>query len=891
MKCLKIMTWNANGLIRRKNELKVVLEVNNIDICLVSETHFTRDSYCKIGGYKLYHALHPSNKARGGSAVIIKENFSHHEFAKIETEMFQICAIEVKMASYSTTLASIYIPPRHIVKEKIFEDVFGQLGNRFIIGGDFNAKNTYWGSRVTTERGRELYQYLSKQNCDPHTSGTPTYWPTDPTKLPDLIDFFITKNISANYLVVEDCHDLSSDHSPIILSLSDWVIQKPHRPVLANKHTNWDNFKVEVNQRVVLSTVLDTEEDIDHDLTELICNIQTAASNSTPAIRKRLKGINYPREILAAIKEKRKARKRWQATRAPAHKAAWYKATNELRQMMKEINDATNEDFVTSLTNHRDTDYSLWKATKHLKRPTVQAPPIKKQTTGEWVRTNQEKADVFADYLANIFTPNPGEPNEEPLEEIPLCEPETYIPLVTVKEVQRTIQKEINPKKAPGYDLITGQILKYLPRKIVVKITQIINAAIKLRHVPQLWKIAEVIMIPKPGKPANELTSYRPISLLPVLSKLFEKLIHRRLLKIIDERKLIPKHQFGFRKQHSTIDQVHRIISVIERALEEKKVCSAIFLDVTQAFDKVWHKGLNYKLRKLLPACYAKLLQSYLTDRYFRIKQDDAFSEPKMIQAGVPQGSVLGPLLYLLYTCDLPETEENTTATFADDTAVLAIGETNLESVTKLNLSISRIHNWTTKWRIRMNEAKSVHVDFTNKKINYVPACLNDKVIPYANEAKYLGMTLDAKLRWKAHVKKKKAELVVKFRKMYWLMGRRSKMSIHNKLILYKQVLKPVWAYGAHLWGCTAQSNRDIIQRFQNNVLRCCVDAYRYFRNDRLHYELQIESVNEVIRNQAINHLVRLRDHVNEDVVRLLDTDDLLRRLKRTKPHELVQLV
>ncbi|CAB0001723.1 unnamed protein product [Nesidiocoris tenuis] len=339
--------------------------------------------------------------------------------------------------------------------------------------------------------------------------------------------------------------------------------------------------------------------------------------------------------------------------------------------------------------------------------------------------------------------------------------------------------------------------------------------------------------------------------------------------------------------KHSTIDQVHRIVNIIEEALEKKNVCSGIFLDVAQAFDKVWHEGLNHKLKKMLPYQYVELLESYLSRRYFCIKQEDAYSEPRTINAGVPQGSVIGPLLYLLYTCDLPETEENTTATFADDTAILAVGESNEESTQKLNRAISRISSWTAKWRIRLNEAKSVHIDFTNRSIVYTPTFINGVAIPYVNEAKYLGMTLDAKLRWKEHVKKKKTELVLKLRKMYWLIGRQSTMTIGNKLLLYNQVLKPVWSYGAQLWGCTAPTNRQIIQRFQNSVLRCITDAPWYFRNDALHRELNVDSVDQVIKQRASAHLTRLRDHLNEEAVKLLDVEDLTRRLKRTKPHEL----
>lgn len=118
-------------------------------------------------------------------------------------------------------------------------------------------------------------------------------------------------------------------------------------------------------------------------------------------------------------------------------------------------------------------------------------------------------------------------------------------------------------------------------------------------------------------------------------------------------------------------------------------------------------------------------------------------------------------------------------------------------------------------------------------------------------------------------------------------MGRRSKLSIQNKLALYNQVLKPVWTYGAQLWGCTARSNREILQRFQNTVLRSAVNAPWYVRNDRLHQDLEVETVEETIKKCAVAHLERLQGHVNAEAAKLLDVDNLVRRLKRTKPHEL----
>jgi hypothetical protein len=309
------------------------------------------------------------------------------------------------------------------------------------------------------------------------------------------------------------------------------------------------------------------------------------------------------------------------------------------------------------------------------------------------------------------------------------------------------------------------------------------------------------------------------------MSKVFEKLILKRLKPIINEKHLVSTHQLGFRNNHSTTVQIHRITDIIEKTLESKRVCSAVFLDIVQAFDRVWHNGLLHKLRPTLPDHYYRLLESYLTNRHFCVKHEDMYSELKFINAGVPQGSVLGPVLYLLYINDLPTTLYSTTTTFEDSTAVMAVGESNENSTKKLQSALNKIAIWTKKWRIKLNESKSVHINFTNKRITQRPIYINGTQIPYASTAKYLGMTLDTKLRWKEHIKKKCDELNIKFRKMYWLLGRNSELPIYKKLILYKQVLRPVWSYGIQLWDCTSDSNIRVIQRFQNKVLKCIVQA------------------------------------------------------------------
>ena len=883
-KSLSIMLWNANGLQKSKKELEIILKLRNIDICLISETHFTKESYFKIDNYTTYHTIHPANCARGGSAILIKDNIKHYEKCKISCDEFQTTTLNINTNIGILNVTALYSPPRHSIKENQYRNLFQNIGEKFIIGGDLNAKHSHWGSRLITPKGRELYKAAQNYDCEFISTGKPTYWPTDTGKTPDLIDFFITRKVSEQYLKVEEGFELNSDHSPIYLTLSNSVIEKECPPFLTNKNTDWNYFKNILNVDYEITEINNTEL-LENEVIKLTNDIQNASWQSTPVSKKRLPGKNYPSESRNLIKEKRILRKDWQQTRDPAKKTELNRLGKFINNAIKELENASLNKYLSELTNNKNTDYSLWKATKGIKRPIEQNCPIK-MANNEWARNNSQKVNIFSEHLVKTFSP--VEQCSSELPSIEYKDTEVEIAETNINEI-KSIMKELNAKKAPGFDLITAEIIKQLPHKTIFRLTKIINACINLKYFPSYWKVAEVIMISKPGKDPHEVSSYRPISLLPILSKILEKIIIKRLRPVIDTEEIIPSHQFGFREKHSTIDQVHRITDIIENAYNDKKVCSAVFLDVSQAFDKVWHEGLIFKLKSQLPKSFCKFLESYLSNRYFRVKYDDEYSSLNEIKAGVPQGSILGPTLYLLYTSDLPTDGNYITATFADDTALLAIDNSTKESTEKLQLAVNKMSAWTKKWGIKLNNSKSIHVDFTNMQTDYKKVYIDDIEVPHSNCAKYLGMTLDAKLRWKEHVKKKKQELDLKYSKMYWLIGRNSKLSTYNKLLIYKQVLKPVWTYGIQLWGCASETNIAIIQRFQNKALRTIANAPWYVRNDDLHRDLQIDKVKIVIQQYAKSHSERLRLHTNEEASNLYSRINNERRLNRVLPSDLAQ--
>ena len=354
------MLWNANGITKHKNELELILNSKNIDICLVSETHFTKQSHLQIPRYTVYHTIHPMNCARGGSAVIVRSNIKHHQGTDISMNEFQVTSIVVEINGSQINIAALYSPPRHVIKSDQYKHLFMQLGDRFILGGDFNAKHTRWGSRLITPKGKELLKASNELNCSFMSTNKPTYWPTDPLKIPDLIDFFVIRKVSPNFMKIDEGLDMSSDHSPIYLALSSRITQKDPPVSLYNRHTDWEYFRHLLTAATnATPTTADEIEDFSLHLTQ---SIQNAAWKSTPTNVKTA-AKSFPREIKTMIVEKRKLRRRWQRSRDPQIKTLLNNATKQLSTAIKQVeNDSLNK-YLSRLSNEKSSNYSKWAPT------------------------------------------------------------------------------------------------------------------------------------------------------------------------------------------------------------------------------------------------------------------------------------------------------------------------------------------------------------------------------------------------------------------------------------------------------------------------------------------------------------------------------------------------
>jgi hypothetical protein len=272
----------------------------------------------------------------------------------------------------------------------------------------------------------------------------------------------------------------------------------------------------------------------------------------------------------------------------------------------------------------------------------------------------------------------------------------------------------LKTRSAPGQDDITPTLLRHLSRKALTHLTTLFNHLLLKGHFPETWKRGKVIPIPKPNKPSTDPTSYRPISFLSTLGKLFERIVADQLTSFANQHNLLPHVQFGFRRKHSTVSQLARITDHITHGYNTHKHTGMVLIDLEKAYDTVWIHGLLYKLITFnLPMYLLYILKAFLEDRSFTVHLNEALSTPKFPPAGLPQGAVLSTILFTLFLSDIPHPLKTSLALYADDTAVLAQSWRTDTIARRLSHASSVLQRYFYRWKLQVNIPKTETILFT----------------------------------------------------------------------------------------------------------------------------------------------------------------------------------
>ncbi|GBN66006.1 RNA-directed DNA polymerase from mobile element jockey [Araneus ventricosus] len=629
-----------------------------------------------------------------------------------------------------------------------------------------------------------------------------------------------------------------------------------------------------------------TKKEIETEVNELTALIIEAHAKTGKWVTE--KPDIYSEAIRTQKETRNRLRRVWQRSRHPEDKRNFNRAHNSLKKLYQ-IRD--NRNYTNEITSLSPQDGSVWKHIKRITRVNQKMPPL--LTENDIAYTNEDKANEIANSLEKQFKNNDlsHPPTEcivrEKVRKFKKSPITTPIIPCKASEVFENICK-IKNNKSPGIDKVSNNMLKRLPLKTILRLTELINAILKRQYFPKAWKTAIIVPIPKPGKNPQKADSYRPISLLSTISKLTEAIILKRLTSITEE-KLVP-FQFGFRKKLSTTDQLLRMTEIIRDNLENGRDTGAVFIDIAKAFDRVWLEGLIYKMLVMsIPDGLIKLMNSYLHGRGFTVRVGNSFSSGRSIEAGVVQGSKLGPQCFSIFVNDITRNQETLLCMYADDTAIMSTGVSQQEITDNLNSYLAELGRWLIKWKIKVNVDKSQAVYFTRKRSTPPPPKLYRRPIPWSNKTVYLGVEIDKTLTYKNHIDKIRNKFKTAKQKLYPLLGKHSKLSLDNKLLTYKSLLRPIITYASPVWGAAAKTHLKKLESLQNAIARQITNSPWYFRNKNILKDLKLQTIAEHTLKIAKTFFRKIDNSNNAAIQSIPDYDPASPRKKRRARSQLLR--
>ncbi len=416
------------------------------------------------------------------------------------------------------------------------------------------------------------------------------------------------------------------------------------------------------------------------------------------------------------------------------------------------------------------------------------------------------------------------------------CDSSFKFPKVTSEFVLKQLNN-LPTNKAIGLDGISGRLLKHAGSAICTSLTYIMNQSLSQAKFPTDWKQAKVIPIFKSGSP-NETNNYRPISILPILSKIMEKFVHYHFSQFLENNNLLTLAQSGFRRLHSTLTSLIQCTDRWLRNIDKGLITGVVFIDLRKAFDTVNFEILLQKLQEYgVNGSELEWFSSYLHGRSQVVTIDGVLSESLPVTVGVPQGSILGPLLFVLYVNDLPEALDNCESNmYADDTEIEHATKPCDSHIleTALNDDMGKLKEYFIQNKLSLNVPKCtfmlIGTHQSLAKCESITIRIGECVLEQVKSSKYLGMQVDENLKWDSHIDTLRRKLASKV----GLLKRLRRIIPNETLLqLYKSIVLPHFDYCDIIYGTCSKQNLDMLQKLQNRAARILTGSGpRAHRND-----------------------------------------------------------
>ena len=587
-----------------------------------------------------------------------------------------------------------------------------------------------------------------------------------------------------------------------------------------------------------------------------------ASRKSKPGSRRSYKAQPWITDTLVCeIKMKHKLHRIYLRNRTLEN---WQVFTKQRNLVTRLLRDAKSQFILDSESTDGYSLTNLHTLTKCLRKTTSKSIPDLKSGDADFT-SPQTKAEVLNEFFISQSQKSVQNVSDSlPSINVPAVSQNTLTELHADADSVGRILCNLDPAKSAGYDKIPTRLLKCAAKEIAPSLTCLLNASFRQASLPQDWKDATVTPVFKKGNAASP-TNYRPISLLSVVAKVQERVVYNSLYAHVEPH--LPDHQSGFRCNDSTELQLSRLVHQISEARDAGRTVMSCFFDLSKAFDRVWHDGLLAKLRHLgIHDTALNWFTAYLRDRRQRVRVENCFSTWSTIPAGVPQGSVLGPLLFLIYTIDLPTACTNRLtmcSQFADDTALITSAMTFAAAESSLQEAVRSAHTWLQDWHLLVNAAKTVVIIFhhANRPPEKLPDIqLGNTVLSVVSEHRHLGMLFQQNLCWDSHIH----HVLAKASGRLWQFHRlRSSLNSRAMLYLYRSYIRPIVEYASLAYSSLSTTLSDCLERFQRKAARICLrlPLFTPVQHSSLlhHAELPTLSSRRKLKSILLAHSIQFR--------------------------------
>lgn len=823
---------------------------NRYDVLGFCETRLN-DSICQLYSIEGYNNYFNNKGTQGGGlALYLNSKFQARVLNNLTYQFPHIEALFLEITHpHQFVIGLVYRPPNSnfedfISSVSIMINETSALKLPIYIMGDYNVNIFNYSGQHAKNLVNLFHTYsffctINKPTRVTNTSAT-------------IIDHIWTNNIE-NHIKSGIIFDSTSDHFPVFsqFSLSSGVTSD-HSTFTSRNFTTEaiEAFKAELSNFVyVLSTF-----SVNYIFENYIENFRTLYDKHFPVKTVKIKGshLNKP-YITTAIKQSIKQRNKLQKLYAKwplTYEASFKQYRNQLTSVIRA---AKQQYYTQRLSRQAGDTKKTWQTINNLlgrKRPTL---PTCFDFDGNSVTGNLNLAQHFNDYFSSVGSiSNNTTPDGLPTFNTYMPDPVSFsffLRPTSLEEIKSVIH---NLKiSSPGHDDIHIKVIKECSDIISPFLVYIVNKSFQEGCFPDHLKIARVTPIFKKGEkhlPHN----YRPISVLCSISKVFEKVMVNRLMNYLTTNSQISPTQYGFRPSYSTDLAVHHISQNIYNTLDDNKYQITLFCDFTKAFDTISHNILleklyNYGIRGKAHSWF----RSYLLNRKQYTSFNNTSSSCNVISCGVPQGSILGPVLFLLYINDITRcTDKVKFLLYADDTTIFIQGS-NLHNISiTLNNELNQVTNWIKANRLNLNLNKTqymVSCPLMTRSANTIIK-LDNIVLKEVNEFKFLGVILDNKLKWKSHIETIQTKVSLLTGVMYKI---RSYLNENSLRQLYFTLIYPYFYYCSAIWGGAYKTYADSLFVTQKKLLRIMYFKNRYEHTHCLFKESRILKLHDVIYLQT----------------------------------------